>query len=94
MAENMKTKNKKSVTFKAFITRADINDCFWPRTFLTEEKPLREQIWYWGVPHKGCDWETTQNGRLASYKLKELLPDLKYEDEPVEVEVTVKILDI
>ena len=29
------------------------------------------------------------NSKLGSCKFKELLPDLKFEDEPVEVEVTV-----
>ena len=32
------------------------------------------------------------NSKLGSCKFKELLPDLKFEDEPVEVEVTVKII--
>ena len=78
------------ITFKAWVAREDINDTFYPRTYLFDAKPKREPIYYWGRCHKGCQWDQA-NGKMGSYKLKELLPDLTYDDEPVEVEVTIKI---
>ena len=79
------------IKFNAWVARDNISDEFYPRTYLFDKKPIREPIVYWGISHKGCTWEQL-NGKMGSYKLKELLPDLKYDDEPVEVEVTIKVI--
>lgn len=79
------------VKFRAFVARDDISDEYYPRTYLFDGKPSREPIVYWGTFHKSVTWDHP-NGKVASYKLKELLPELKHSDEPVEVEVTVKVI--
>ena len=79
------------ITFNAWVAREAIDDKYYPRTYLFDEKPRRKPIVYWGRSHKGCEWCET-HGKMGSYKLKELVPFLTYDDEPVEVEVTIKII--
>ena len=79
------------ITFNAWVAREAIDDKYYPRTYLFDEKPRRKPIVYWGRPHEGCEWYQA-NGKMGSYKLKELVPFLTYDDEPVEVEVTIKII--
>ena len=79
------------ITFNAWVAREAKDDKYYPRTYLFDEKPRREPIDYWGRSHKGCEWYQA-NGKMGSYKLKELVPFLTYDDEPVEVEVTIKII--
>ena len=81
------------IKFNAWIARDRISDDEYddyPRTFLFDKKPYRLPVWYY-TENLSCEW-CQENGKLGSYKFKELLPDLKFEDETVEVEVTVKII--
>lgn len=81
------------VVFKGYVAREAIGDEYYPRTRLFLKKPRRKLIWYWGTPHKGCEWEDRDGcGSLASYALKRLLPKLTYDDDPIEVEITVRIV--
>lgn len=79
-----------SVTFKGWVARDGIDDRFYPRTFLFARKPDKREVYYY-TEDFSCEWKDSY-GKLGSYDLKKLLPDLKFKDGPVEVEITVKVL--
>jgi hypothetical protein len=77
-----------SVTFKAWVARDNIDDKYYPRTFLYAKKPHKEEIYCYGKDYT-CEWDDSY-GKLGSYDIRDLFPDLKFEDGPIEVEVTIK----
>jgi len=80
-----------SVTFKGWVARDNINDEFYPRTFLYTRKPKKEKI-YCHMEDLTCRYDDSY-GKLGSYDLKNLLPELKFNDGPIEVEVTVRLIN-
>ena len=79
------------VKFKAWVARDKINDQYYPRTYLYARKPHKEPIYCYGEDLT-CQYDESY-GKLGSYDIRDLLPNLKFEDGPVEVEVTIRIND-
>ena len=80
-----------SVTFKGWVARDKIDDEYYPRTFLYANKPRKKEMYYF-TDDLSCQYED-EDGKLGSYDLKNLLPELKFKDGPIEVEVTVRLID-
>ena len=81
----------KSVTFKGWVARDKIDDEYYPRTFLYANKPRKKEVYYF-TDDLSCQYED-EDGKLGSYDLKNLLPELKFKDGQIEVEVTVRLID-
>ena len=81
----------KSVTFKGWVARDNIGDEDYPRTFLYANKPERVNVYYF-AENLGRKYDDSY-GKLGSYDLKKLLPELKFKDGPIEVEVTVRLIE-
>ena len=84
-------KSLNSITFKGWVARDKVSDEYYPRTFLYARKSEKKQVYYYST-NLTCEYEDGC-GRLGSYDLKNLLPDLKFSDGPVEVEVTVRLIN-
>ena len=90
--ENHKDRTcKNSVTFKGWVARDNIGDEDYPRTFLYVNKPERVNVYYF-AENLGRTYDDSY-GKLGSYDLKNLLPELKFKDGPIEVEVTVRLIE-
>ena len=90
--ENHKNKTcTNSVTFKGWVARDNIGDEDYPRTFLYVNKPERVNVYYF-AENLGRTYDDSY-GKLGSYDLKNLLPELKFKDGPIEVEVTVRLIE-
>ena len=80
-----------SVTFKWWVARDKIDDEYYPRTFLYANKPRKKEVYYF-TRDLSCEYED-EYGKLGSYDLRNLIPELKFKDGPVEVEVTVRLIE-
>ena len=80
-----------SVTFKGWVARDKIDDEYYPRTFLYANKPRKKEVYYL-TRDLSCQYED-EYGKLGSYDLRNLIPELKFKDGPVEVEVTVRLIE-
>ena len=82
----------KEIKFKGWVARNKIDDDYYPNMQLFRSKPMRRQEWR---KKDECLWIDTLDGwhsGMSTYTLNELFPDLKWEDGPVQVEITVRPL--
>jgi len=82
----------KEIKFNGWVARDRLDDDYYPNMHLFRSKPMRQHEWR---KKDECMWIDTLDGGkygMTTYTLNELFPDLKWEDGPVPVEITVKPL--
>lgn len=81
----------KELKMRGWVAQDKISDDYWPRTHLFRGKPKHEPEFY-----ESCQWHDPMDSGgcgIMAYTLKELFPNLKWEDGPAPVEITIRPIE-
>lgn len=83
----------KEFKFRGWVARDDISERYGPHTSLFRSKPRHAPEY---KKEFECEWQDSLNGSfgMATYDLSKMFPDLKWEDGPIPVEITIRPIEL